>query len=105
MHEHCHNNFSANKHSHSSKPPIRKVCCVYVCMKIFNFTDIEGRDSVSAMNPIYTYGHDFSRHMAQGLADNWSQVSKLYSFTSVAEYNECCVYHFTCVCNIDVIMK
>jgi len=48
-------------------------------MKIFNFPDIEGRDSVSAMNPIYTYGHDFSRHLAQGLADNWSQVSKHYS--------------------------
>jgi hypothetical protein len=63
-------------------------------MKIFNFTDIEGRDSVSAMNPIYTYGHDFSRHMAQGLADNWSQVSKRYSSTSVAEYDECCILSF-----------
>ena len=47
--------------------------------RFFNFPDIEGRDSVSAMNPIYTYGHDFSRHLAQGLADNWSQVSKHYS--------------------------
>jgi hypothetical protein len=54
-------------------------------MKVFNFTDIEGRDSVSAMNPIYTYGHEFSRHLAQGLADNWSQVSKRCCFTSVAE--------------------
>jgi hypothetical protein len=42
----------------------------------FNSTDTEGRDSISAMNPIYTYGHEFSKHLAQGLADNWSQVSK-----------------------------
>jgi hypothetical protein len=50
----------------------------YVCSSLVGCgntdEDIEGRDSVSAMNPIYTYGHDFSRHLAQGLADNWSQV-------------------------------
>ncbi|KAJ4426515.1 hypothetical protein ANN_27329 [Periplaneta americana] len=34
----------------------------------------EGRDSVSVVNPIYTYGHEFSKHLAEGLADNWSQV-------------------------------
>jgi hypothetical protein len=48
---------------------------IYV-YKHFIFTDVEGRDSVSAMNPIYTYGHEFSKHLARGLADNWSQVSK-----------------------------
>lgn len=79
--------------------------CMYVCKNIFNFTDIEERDSVSVMNPIYTYGHDFSRHLAQGLADNWSQVSKHYCLICAAEYDEYCVYHFTYVCNIDIIMK
>nr|CAD7395536.1 unnamed protein product [Timema poppensis] len=34
----------------------------------------EGRDSVGAVNPIFAYGHEFSRHLATGLADNWSQV-------------------------------
>ena len=102
MHEGCQNNFSADSPNHSSNPPIRKVSFVYVYMKIFNFTDIEGRDSVSVMNPIYTYGHEFSRHLAQGLADSWSQVSKHYFFTSVAEYDACCVYHFTSMCGIDI---
>ncbi|XP_023717328.1 uncharacterized protein LOC111869790 isoform X2 [Cryptotermes secundus] len=50
----------------------------YVCSSLVSCgstdQDAEGRDSVSAMNPIYTYGHEFSKHLAQGLADNWSQV-------------------------------
>jgi hypothetical protein len=73
---------------------------VYVCMKIFNFTDVEGRDSVSAMNPIYTYGHDFSRHLAQGLADNWSQVRKHYSFTSIAEYTRAPLSADSVICSL-----
>lgn len=50
----------------------------YVCSSLVGCgntdEDTEGRDSVSVMNPIYAYGHEFSRHLAQGLADNWSQV-------------------------------
>jgi hypothetical protein len=105
MHEGCQNHFSANRHNHSMNLPARKVCCIYICMNIFNFTDTEGRDSVSVMNPIYAYGHEFSRHLAQGLADNWSQVSKHYSFITRAEYDKYCVYHFTYISNIDIIMK
>lgn len=26
------------------------------------------------LNPIYAFGHEFSKHLADGLADNWSQV-------------------------------
>lgn len=36
--------------------------------------DVESRDSVTAVNPIFTYGHEFSKHLSNGLADNWSQV-------------------------------
>ncbi|XP_069690165.1 uncharacterized protein [Periplaneta americana] len=50
----------------------------YVCSSLVSCgntdQDTEGRDSVSVVNPIYTYGHEFSKHLAEGLADNWSQV-------------------------------
>ncbi|XP_071441316.1 uncharacterized protein [Hetaerina americana] len=36
--------------------------------------DAEGRDSVSEVNPIFAFGHQFSQHLGKGLADNWSQV-------------------------------
>ncbi|KAK7788464.1 hypothetical protein R5R35_012208 [Gryllus longicercus] len=36
--------------------------------------DLESRDSVCAVNPIFTFGHEFSSHLTKGLADNWSQV-------------------------------
>lgn len=36
--------------------------------------DSEGRDSVCEVNPIFAYGHEFSKYLALGLADNWSQV-------------------------------
>lgn len=36
--------------------------------------DAEGRDSVSEINPIFAFGHQFSQHLGNGLADNWSQV-------------------------------
>jgi hypothetical protein len=39
--------------------------------------DTEGRDSVGVVNPVCAYGREFSRHLAQGLADNWSQVTVL----------------------------
>ncbi|KAJ9574061.1 hypothetical protein L9F63_008587, partial [Diploptera punctata] len=50
----------------------------YVCSSLVGCgnmeQDAEGRDSISVVNPIYTYGHEFSKHLATGLADNWSQV-------------------------------
>ncbi|CAG2063838.1 unnamed protein product [Timema podura] len=50
----------------------------YVCSALVSCGntshDDEGRDSVGAVNPIFAYGHEFSRHLATGLADNWSQV-------------------------------
>lgn len=41
---------------------------------IFIILDAESRDSVSIVNPIYAFGHEFSKYLAGGLADNWSQV-------------------------------
>ncbi|XP_067011656.1 uncharacterized protein [Anabrus simplex] len=50
----------------------------YVCSSLVSCgnidQDTEARDSVSVINPIYAYGHEFSKHLAKGLADNWSQV-------------------------------
>uniref|UniRef100_A0A1B6GJM3 TOG domain-containing protein n=1 Tax=Cuerna arida TaxID=1464854 RepID=A0A1B6GJM3_9HEMI len=31
-------------------------------------------DTMCDTNPIYVFGHEFSQHLALGLADNWSQV-------------------------------
>lgn len=50
----------------------------YVCSALVSCgnteNDTEGRDSVCEINPIFAYGHEFSKHLALGLADNWSQV-------------------------------
>lgn len=35
---------------------------------------MEERDSVSVINPIFAFGHEFSKHLGCGLADNSSQV-------------------------------
>ncbi|XP_063218137.1 uncharacterized protein LOC134528448 isoform X1 [Bacillus rossius redtenbacheri] len=49
------------------------VCAALVCCGNTSQDD-EGRDSVGVVNPIYAYGHEFSRRLAKGLSDNWSQV-------------------------------
>ncbi|PSN56963.1 hypothetical protein C0J52_10867 [Blattella germanica] len=58
----------------------------YVCASLVSCgnmdEDIEGRDSISEVNPIYTYGHEFNKHLAKGLADNWSQVRLAASVAS-----------------------
>lgn len=41
---------------------------------LLSFLDVESRDSVSTVNPIYTFGNEFSKYLAGGLADDWSQV-------------------------------
>ncbi|KAL0266896.1 UNVERIFIED_CONTAM: hypothetical protein PYX00_009320 [Menopon gallinae] len=50
----------------------------YVCSSLFSCAnvdqDVESRDSVSTVNPIYAFGHKFSHYLACGLADDWSQV-------------------------------
>jgi hypothetical protein len=78
-----------------------------ICDGIYNyfyiFTDTEGRDSVSAMNPIYAYGHEFSKHLAQGLADNWSQVSKYLELNIYVVIMPYCIIYV--VLHVSVILK
>lgn len=53
--------------------------------------DAEGRDSVGVVNHVCTYGREFSRHLAKGLADNWSQVIVL-SCIQPSETEVSCIY-------------